>query len=85
MERLMKAMHRPMPETKYVLELNPEHTLVTAMAELYEKSPEDSKIKDLTEILYDQSLLAEGKPPRNFSLFSKRLSEIMTESIKIKG
>ena len=84
MERLMKAMHRPMPETKYVLELNSEHSLVSAMADLYEKSPEDPRIKELTEILYDQSLLAEGKPPRNFSLFSKRLSEIMTELIKIK-
>ncbi len=83
MEKLMKAMNKPMPETKNILDLNPGHSLIKALCAIYEKSPEDARIKEYVELLYDQALLADGKPVRDMSQFSRRMTELMSASIDI--
>ena len=77
MERIMKAMNQEMPKTKRVLELNPEHPIVEALKKMYEQNPENGKLGDYAELLYDQALLTEGSPIDNPLNFSKRVAELM--------
>src|SRR5512133_2485403 len=37
MERIMKAMNQDVPESKRVLELNPDHPIVSIMGKVFEK------------------------------------------------
>jgi molecular chaperone HtpG len=77
MERIMKSMNQEMPKTKRVLELNPEHALVSSMKKLYELEPESPKLGDFAELLYDQALLTEGSPIENPLNFTKKIAELM--------
>ena len=77
MERIMKSMNQEMPKTKRVLELNPEHAFVTSLKKLYELEPENGKIGDFAELLYDQALLAEGSPIENPLNFTKKIADLM--------
>ena len=80
MQRVLKAFNRDAPSVKRTLELNPDHPLVTAMKHLFEKSPENPKLTEFSEMLYDQALLAEGSPLPDPLLFAKRTADLMTFS-----
>ena len=44
---------------------------------MYEQNPENGKLGDYAELLYDQALLTEGSPIDNPLNFSKRVAELM--------
>jgi len=62
MERIMKAMNQAVPESKRVLELNPDHPIVRVMGEMYKANANDERLLDYVDLLYDQALLTEGSP-----------------------
>ena len=78
MQRVLKAMDKNAPNVARILELNPEHPLVVAMKKLYEKSPDNAKLPEFSEMLYDQALLAEGSPIPDPLLFTRRTASLMT-------
>ena len=80
MQRVLKAFNRDTPNVARTLELNPDHPLVSAMKQLFEKSPESPKLTEFSEMLYDQALLAEGSPLPDPLLFAKRTAALMTFS-----
>lgn len=82
MQRIMKAMDKNAPNVKRILELNPEHPLISAMHKLQEKSPESPKLSEFAEMLYDQALLAEGSPIPDPTLFAKRTAALMTAGVE---
>jgi molecular chaperone HtpG len=77
MERIMKSMNQDMAKTKRILELNPDHPIVSSMNKLYELDPKSNKLGEFSELLYDQALLAEGSPIANPLKFSKRVADLM--------
>ncbi len=77
MERIMKAMNQEMPKSKRILELNPEHSIVKSLRNLYELDSDNPKLEEFAELLYDQALLTEGSPIANPLKFSKRVAELM--------
>jgi molecular chaperone HtpG len=82
MERILKAMNQDVPESKRILELNPDHPLMTSLAEMYaadknNSSPGNGKLGDYCELLYDQGLLTEGSPIADPLRFSRLVSELM--------
>jgi len=81
MERLFKAMKQDMPETKRIMELNPDHPLISAMQKTFDANPEDPRIAEYAELLYDQSLLAEGSPIEDALAFSRRVATLMAKSL----
>lgn len=81
MERIFKSMNQAMPQTKRILELNPDHPLVDAFQKLYDKSAEHPKLGDFADLLYDQALLTEGSPIRDPLNFAKKLSDLMVVGI----
>lgn len=85
MERIFKAMNQNMPQTKRILELNPDHPMINGLQALYDKSSKDPKLTEYAEILFDQALLAEGSPIPDPLAFSKRVSELMVSSLQKEG
>ena len=77
MERLLKSMNQEVPESKRILELNPDHPLMQVLTGLFEKDKENPRLSDYCELLYDQALLTEGSPIKDPLKFTKFVAELM--------
>jgi molecular chaperone HtpG len=69
MERIMKSLGQDVPETKPILELNPNHKLV--------KRLKDKCDEDLIHVLFDQAVLAEGGQLKDPSCFIRRMNNLL--------
>ena len=69
MERIMKSLGQDVPETKPILEINPDHPLV--------KKLKDSVDEDLVQVLFDQAVLSEGGQIKEPAKFVKRINKLM--------
>jgi len=77
MERILKAMNQDVPESKRILELNPDHPITRIMQKLFDKDKGIKKLDDYCELLYDQALLTEGTPVKDPLRFTRLISELM--------
>lgn len=78
LERILKAAGQAVPGSKPVFELNPEHPLVVKL-----KDESDSQqFSDLTRVLFDQALLAEGGQLEDPASFVKKLNELLLSMAK---
>jgi molecular chaperone HtpG len=82
MERILKAMNQEVPESKRILELNPEHPVMAVLAEMYAEDPNNGKLNDYSELLYDQGLLTEGSAVADPLRFARLISELMVAAAK---
>lgn len=73
MQRLLKAAGQAVPETKPILELNPDHPLLLKL----QKVQNSQKMADWADILLSQALLAEGEHLQNPADFVKRLNQLL--------
>ncbi len=69
--RMLKAAGQNAPESKPILEINPNHPLVQRL------KYEEAKFNDWSQILFDQALLAEGGSLSDPAGFVKRLNEML--------
>src|SRR5450432_86233 len=60
LERLLNQSKNNAPRQKRIMELNPEHPLVTRLYERFKANPEDPSVGDAMELLFHLALLAEG-------------------------
>ena len=72
--RMLKAAGQNAPDSKPILEVNPNHPLVTRLK--YEDAG-SQKFKDWSHILFDQAMLAEGGTLSDPAAFVKRLNEML--------
>ncbi len=82
MERILKAMNQDVPESKRILELNPDHTIMQVMERMYEQDKANPKLEEYCELLFDQALLTEGSPIKDPLRFTRMVSELMVEAGK---
>jgi molecular chaperone HtpG len=75
MRRIMEAAGQDVPETKPILELNPEHPLVVRL----ETEQNEARFNDLASILLEQARLAEGSSLKDASGFVTRLNKLLLE------
>ena len=80
MERIMKAMNQAVPDSKRVLELNPDHAILKAMAGIYQQDKSAPALSDYADLLYDQALLTEGSPIKDPLRFTRLISELMVKA-----
>ena len=73
LQRLLKAAGQKTPDYKPVFEINPRHPLV----ERLNQEADDTRFSDLSQILFDQALLAEGGQLEDPAGFVKRLNHLM--------
>jgi len=73
MERIMRAAGQHVPETKPILELNPQHNLVKRLS----AKLEDADFADWAALILDQAILAEGGQLAEPAEFVKRLNTLL--------
>ncbi len=82
LERLFKALNQQVPTQKRILEINGDHQLIKALMTLDDKSDNGISFNDYAELLYDQSLLAEGSPIADAAKFNRNLTAALLLGLK---
>ena len=68
--RMLKQAGQAVPESKPVLEINPEHPLV-------KKLESSTQFDDLANVIFDQAVIAEGGLPENPAEYVKRINNLL--------
>ncbi len=81
MERLLKAHGQVEQASARVLELNPRHALVQALAKRLKDKGGGPELEDAAWLLLDQARLVEGEPPADPAAFAARLQRVMERGL----
>lgn len=81
LEKMYKASGQFVPTSKRILELNPNHDLVTGLKKAREDRSDDPHLAETAELLYATALLAEGTELKDPAKFSKLLADRLTRTI----
>jgi molecular chaperone HtpG len=79
LERLLAGAGRQGSPSKPVLEVNPRHALVTALAERTESDP--TLLDDAAHLLLDEARILDGEVPADPKGFSERLARVMRRGL----
>ncbi|MGB5793137.1 molecular chaperone HtpG [Poseidonibacter sp.] len=77
MMQMMRAMGQEMPETAPILEINPDHVIVTKL----NGSSDEDLISDVAWVLLDQAKLSEGMEITDAVSFAQRLNRITAKAL----
>ncbi|WP_432851186.1 molecular chaperone HtpG [Amycolatopsis sp. CA-161197] len=81
LEKMYRAMGQEMPQIKRVLELNPDHALVSGLRKAFAENPADGSLAETAELLHGMALLAEGgelaDPGRFLKLVADRAAKAL--------
>jgi molecular chaperone HtpG len=80
MERIMKAMNQTVPDSKRILELNPDHAILKTMSAIHKKDNSAPALTDYADLLYDQALLTEGSTIKDPLRFTRLVSDLMVKA-----
>ena len=69
--RMLKAAGQQAPDTKPILEINPEHPLLLKL------KSDDQHFDEWTQVLFDQALLAEGGQLNDPAAYVKRINHLL--------
>jgi molecular chaperone HtpG len=75
MRRILESAGQPVPGSKRIFEINPEHPLVEKLND----EPDLDRFKDLTMVIFDQAMLAEGGQLDEPASYVKRLNKLLLE------
>jgi molecular chaperone HtpG len=82
LQKLLAGTGRLKSDVKPVLEVNPHHDIIKALASL---SDDDQSFKqDAAHLLFDDARILEGERPENPGKFSTRLAHILMRTLKTK-
>lgn len=82
LERILKQ-HQPgavIPGGRRTLELNGDHPLIQNLKKLVAEPKHRERVRQWTEVLYDQALLTEGSPIADPVAFAQRMTTLLLES-----
>jgi molecular chaperone HtpG len=72
LERILREAGQPVPASKPILEINPDHPVVQRL----KQEADAALFADWSHILFDQALLAEGGELEDPAMFVKRLNSL---------
>ncbi len=76
LERLLKQAGQKVDSSKPILELNPEHELVKRL----DREQSEDRFADLSALLFEQALLAEGGQLADPAQFVKRMNKLLLQA-----
>ena len=76
MRKILAAAGQPLPQSKPILEINPDHRLVRKL----EAEQDEGRFGDLSIVLFDQATLAEGGDLDDPSGFVNIINRLLTET-----
>ncbi|MBX9757192.1 MAG: molecular chaperone HtpG, partial [Beijerinckiaceae bacterium] len=81
LRQILQAHGKLGEATKSVLEINPTHPLVSALASRLEGNQDKDLIEDAAWLILDEARLMEGEPPADAALFAARLTRTMQRAL----
>ena len=69
--KMFKQMGQAMPDSKPILEINPEHALVKRL------ETDAEHFDDLAHVIFDQAMLADGDLPSDPAAYLKRVNAML--------
>ncbi|MGV9674457.1 molecular chaperone HtpG [Nocardia sp. NPDC003482] len=88
LERMYRASGQAVPQTKRILELNPDHALVTGLRDAYAANKEAAEagtaedLRATAELLYGTAILAEGGELKDPAHFARILTDRLTATVR---
>ena len=79
--RLYRASGQDIPASKRILELNPDHPLVTGLRQAHNDRGDDPSVAETAELLYSTALLAEGGALEDPARFAELLADRLARTI----
>jgi molecular chaperone HtpG len=79
--RIYQASGQNIPIGKRILELNPDHPLITGLRQAHQDRPDDSTVAETAELLYGTALLAEGGALDDPARFAELLANQLTRAL----
>jgi molecular chaperone HtpG len=77
LERILKMSNQAVPESKRILEINPDHPIIQGLNARFEADPSDPKLVDWYGVLVDQALLAEGSDLKDPAGYVTRVNGLL--------
>jgi molecular chaperone HtpG len=77
MVQIMKSMGQAVPDSKRILELNPDHPVLGRLQQVFSQRADDPLLSDYAELLLGQAQLSEGQLPAQPSRFSQLVARLM--------
>ncbi|MBE7160072.1 MAG: molecular chaperone HtpG [Williamsia herbipolensis] len=81
LEKLYRASGQFLPPSKRILELNPDHPLVTALRDARASTKDDESLADTARLLYGMAVIAEGGELDDPAHFAKLLAARLTATV----
>ena len=81
MEEILRRSGQAIPPQQRILEINPEHSIVKKLYDIYDDEARKEHVGDYFQILRDQALLADGSPIKDTAAFAKRIQNLMNEAV----
>lgn len=78
MRRLLEQAGQAIPDSKPILEINPEHPLIQKM----DQEADEDRFADLAHILFDQATLAEGGSVKDPASYVSRMNKLILDLSK---
>lgn len=82
MERVLKVHQKYSGNTKPVLEINKDHSLIKKMVDLNSDFSNEEKMQDLSFLLLDQAKIIQGEPISDPTAFVRRMSQYLEDAIE---
>jgi molecular chaperone HtpG len=79
-EEMMRRAGQEVPPRESILEINPDHPVVKKLLAGYEADAKDPKVENLTQLLYEEALIAAGGKPEDPAGFVRRLNELLADA-----
>ncbi|MCX7807728.1 MAG: molecular chaperone HtpG, partial [Deltaproteobacteria bacterium] len=80
-ERILRATQPDFPKAKPILEINPDHPIITGLSRLIDMNANEEAINLLIDSLYAQALWAEGTMPDEPAKYAKALAWLLEQHI----
>ena len=78
---LYRASGQEVPVGKRILELNPNHPLITGLRQAHKDRGDDPSVAETAELLYGTALLAEGGAPEDPAKFAGLLADRLARTV----
>ena len=75
MRRLLESAGQKVPDSKPIIEINPEHPLVVKL----DQEQDEDRFNDLAKVLFDQASLAEGGHLKDPAAYVQRLNKLLLD------
>jgi molecular chaperone HtpG len=81
LERLLKQHHQIEGGAKRILEINPDHAVIKALAKSAGAAGAQTQLDDAAFLLLDQARIMEGEPVPDPAAFARRLASLMEKGL----